>query len=477
MECRDARPSTEPTIASCNSEPTTASLSKTLSDLSAASEALEDRSPSSSQADNPSELPLLDPSFPLPAEVSAQQLCQLSSQGDSSSDQLPFDSLSNEYSYGKAHRSSSHEPSVMYPQNNLLPSQAPAEGLWQNPSVEAGCHESSASDEVSEQPWLSTSANQISHANPLELPYQASTEEEQEVPDDVKREMLKERCKGVAILSCKSEAMGAPCYVYLIGTAHVSEESCRVVRAAISLMEPEVVFVELCQKRSFILRRAHFSVPTISDILATLKEQRSNLLGVLYSWFLGKVATKLDVFPGSEFRAAYQEATACGAKVVLGDRDIEVTLRRTWGKMSTWHKTKFITTMVFQAFCLPKAEQLNELIEKLQDADMLTLAFEELGKSFPTLMETLIDERDMFMAAVLQKLGEENSSIVAVVGRGHVAGIIKHWGQDIPIHNLLEIPQKKSIWNATRKLYVLSALVALVALTITILFVYFRSGS
>lgn len=49
------------------------------------------------------------------------------------------------------------------------------------------------------------------------------TLQEQEVPDDVKREMLKERCKGVAILSCKSEAMGAPCYVYLIGTAHVSE--------------------------------------------------------------------------------------------------------------------------------------------------------------------------------------------------------------------------------------------------------------
>lgn len=40
------------------------------------------------------------------------------------------------------------------------------------------------------------------------------------------------------------------------------------------------------------------------------------------------MATKLDVFPGSEFRAAYQEATACGAKVVLGDRDIEVNVTK-----------------------------------------------------------------------------------------------------------------------------------------------------
>ena len=34
-------------------------------------------------------------------------------------------------------------------------------------------------------------------------------------------------------------------------------------------------------------------------------------------------------------------------------------------------------------------------IEQLQDADMFTVAFQELGKSFPTVMETLVIERDM----------------------------------------------------------------------------------
>jgi pheromone shutdown protein TraB len=32
----------------------------------------------------------------------------------------------------------------------------------------------------------------------------------------------------------------------------------------------------------------------------------------------------MEVFPGSEFRIAYQEAKACGAKVVLGDQDVQV---------------------------------------------------------------------------------------------------------------------------------------------------------
>ena len=34
-------------------------------------------------------------------------------------------------------------------------------------------------------------------------------------------------------------------------------------------------------------------------------------------------------------------------------------------------------------------------IEQLQDADMFTVAFQELGKSFPSVMETLVIERDM----------------------------------------------------------------------------------
>ena len=32
----------------------------------------------------------------------------------------------------------------------------------------------------------------------------------------------------------------------------------------------------------------------------------------------------MEVFPGSEFRIAFEEAKACGAKIVLGDRDVQV---------------------------------------------------------------------------------------------------------------------------------------------------------
>lgn len=38
------------------------------------------------------------------------------------------------------------------------------------------------------------------------------------------------------------------------------------------------------------------------------------------------MASQLEVFPGTEFRVAYEEAIKYGGKVILGDRPVEVTL-------------------------------------------------------------------------------------------------------------------------------------------------------
>lgn len=37
-----------------------------------------------------------------------------------------------------------------------------------------------------------------------------------------------------------------------------------------------------------------------------------------------QVASRLEIFPGSEFRVAYEEAMTYGGKVVLGDRPVNV---------------------------------------------------------------------------------------------------------------------------------------------------------
>ncbi|XP_038981847.1 uncharacterized protein LOC103717701 isoform X3 [Phoenix dactylifera] len=180
--------------------------------------------------------------------------------------------------------------------------------------------------------------------------------------EERKRVLPEELSKGVAILECESSAEGGTCDVYLVGTAHVSQESCKEVQAVISYLKPQVVFLELCSNRVAILTPQNLQVPTLSEMIDMWKKKKMNTFGILYSWFLAKVADKLEVFPGSEFRVAFEEAMSYGAKVILGDRPVHITLRRTWGKMTLWHRAKFLYYILFQAIFLPDPEDLNKMV-------------------------------------------------------------------------------------------------------------------
>ncbi|CBI28960.3 uncharacterized protein LOC100244828 [Vitis vinifera] len=280
---------------------------------------------------------------------------------------------------------------------------------------------------------------------------------------DRNRVLPEELSRSVVMLSCESSAEGGTCDVYLVGTAHVSQESCREVQAVISYLKPEAVFLELCSSRVAVLTPQSLKVPTMSEMIDMWKKNH-NLLGILYSWFLAKVANRLEVFPGAEFRVAYEEAMKYGGKVMLGDRPINITLRRTWGKMPLWHKAKLLYTITFQAFFLPSQEDLNKMMKEMDNVDMLTLVIQEMSKEFPTLMETLVHERDQFMSSTLLRVAAKHSSVVAVVGKGHLQGIKKNWQQPIQITSLLEPPSHSPAVSAVKILTSLGAAVAGVAI-------------
>ncbi|KAG8086017.1 hypothetical protein GUJ93_ZPchr0010g9021 [Zizania palustris] len=259
-----------------------------------------------------------------------------------------------------------------------------------------------------------------------------------------RRELPEEFAKGVACLECETSAEGGgTCRVYVVGTAHVSQESCDQVKAVIDYLKPQVVFLELCTNRVAILTPQNLQVPTLNEMIDMWKKKKMNTFGILYSWFLAKVASQLDVLPGAEFRVAFEEAMSYGGKVILGDRPVQITLRRTWGRMSLWHRTKFLYYIVFQSIFLPSPEELNKMLKDMEDVDMLTLVIQEMSKAFPSLMETLLHERDLYMSSQLLKVAREHSSVVAVVGKGHVSGIKKNWQQPIEIQSLLELPVTK----------------------------------
>ncbi|KAI3515334.1 hypothetical protein L1887_14196 [Cichorium endivia] len=283
------------------------------------------------------------------------------------------------------------------------------------------------------------------------------------VEGEQKKVLPEELSRSVVTLSCESSAEGGICEVYVVGTAHVSMESCQEVQAVISFLKPEVVFLELCSNRVAVLTPQNLKVPTMGEMLDLWKKNH-NMFGILYSWFLAKVASKLEVFPGSEFRVAYEEAMKYGGKIVLGDRPVNITLRRTWSKMPLWHKTKLMYSLMFQSIFLPSSSRLNEMLKELDDVDMLTLVIQEMSKEYPTLMETLVHERDQFMSSSLLKIAREHSSVVAVVGKGHLQGIKKHWQQPVQVRELLVLPSTKPAVSVTKILSTVGVAVAGVAI-------------
>ncbi|KAF9663283.1 hypothetical protein SADUNF_Sadunf17G0022900 [Salix dunnii] len=241
--------------------------------------------------------------------------------------------------------------------------------------------------------------------------------------DDVveRKELPEELSRSVMVLTCESKAVGGTCVVHLVGTAHVSQESCREVQAVISYLKPQVVFLELCASRVAVLSPQNLKVPTIGEMIEMWKKNH-NAFGILYSWFLAKVADKLEVFPGSEFRVAFEEARKYEGKVVLGDRPVH--------------------------------------LKEMDDVDMLTLVIQEMSKQFPTLMETLVKERDQYMSSTLLSIAKEHNSVVAVVGKGHLQGIKRHWEKHIELKDLMELPSQKPAVSARKVLASLGVAVA-----------------
>ena len=125
--------------------------------------------------------------------------------------------------------------------------------------------------------------------------------------------------------------------VYLLGTAHTSQESAAHAVCLMRAVRPSAVVVELCKGRRHMLASAppppSPSGAAGSSGLST-GDLAGSLSGVLADWTTA-ITLQYDTYErvlgdaaGGEFHAAASEAARLGARVVLGDRDVALTLLR-----------------------------------------------------------------------------------------------------------------------------------------------------
>ncbi|GKZ00581.1 hypothetical protein MPSEU_001010300 [Mayamaea pseudoterrestris] len=238
--------------------------------------------------------------------------------------------------------------------------------------------------------------------------------------------------------------------IYLIGTAHVSNDSSAEVNSLLHAVRPHAIFVELCDARTALLETrqlddesaAAANNKTLSftqKLQATQQQQGGSRMQTLSTVLLTSVqedyASTLGVELGGEFQCAsrYWKSTLPQPFLLLGDRPLQLTLVRAWESLWWWPKVKVMAGLVWSSLFKPNKEEIRKWLASVMEdgSDVLTESFKDLQKHFPTLYTTIIDERDAWLAAKLtqtcralyRRPTHEPFRLVAIVGAGHVPGI------------------------------------------------------
>ncbi len=235
--------------------------------------------------------------------------------------------------------------------------------------------------------------------------------------------------------------------VILIGTAHISSRSVEEVREVIRSEKPDRVCVEIDETRyNSLVEKKSWQNLNIGQVL---RERKGFLLlaNLVLSSFQRRLGLEMGVSPGEEMLTAVRVSREQGIPVSLCDRDIQITLRRAWSRSGFWGKNKMLAAMLSSVFSREKLDP--EEIEKLKQKSTFQTMMDELASFLPSVKEVLIDERDRYLATRI--FNAEGAKIVAVIGAGHVSGIVENLKKlesktlESDISALETIPPRKKI--------------------------------
>jgi pheromone shutdown-related protein TraB len=214
----------------------------------------------------------------------------------------------------------------------------------------------------------------------------------------------------------------------LLGTAHVSHASVDAVRAAIDSGLYDQIAVELDAQRLQGLTDPDALARL--DLIKVMREGKTAVFAanLALAGYQRRLAEKLGIEPGAELKVAAMEAKARGLPLQLIDRDVGLTFRRAMRRLGWWGRAKIGAGLIAGMFAQEEVDEAQ--IEKLKEGDMLESAFSEFASETPALFETIIAERDRYMAARLRESSVGAREVLAVVGAGHLKGLARHLRED-----------------------------------------------
>ena len=234
--------------------------------------------------------------------------------------------------------------------------------------------------------------------------------------------------------------------IILIGTAHISKASKELVRETIETEKPDTVCVELDEGRAKSIQDPDRWKKTDLKEVIKKKQLATLIANLVLGSYQKRMGEQTGVKPGSELKEAVDVSTEKNIPVVLADRDIKITLKRTWACTPWYRKFSLLGGLFGSIF--DKTEISEEELAKIKEQDALNSMMQEFGKSFPEVKQVLIDERDQFLASKIRNA--PGKKVVAVVGAGHVKGIagIISDNKELPSEESISvIPKGAPIWK------------------------------
>ena len=234
----------------------------------------------------------------------------------------------------------------------------------------------------------------------------------------------------------------------LLGTAHVSQASVDAVRDAVGSGAYDAVAVELDPQRLQALTDPDALARL--DLIQVLRTGKTALFAanLALAAYQRRLAEQLGIEPGAELKRAVLEARQRELPVHLIDREVGLTFKRASSKLGWWGRAKLGGGLLAALFA--DEEVGEEEIEKLKQGDMLESSFGEFASESPQLYESVIAERDRYMAARLRESHGEAREVLAVVGAGHLQGLARHLREETRApaavrEELESLPQKSNV--------------------------------
>lgn len=212
----------------------------------------------------------------------------------------------------------------------------------------------------------------------------------------------------------------------MLGTAHVSRSSVEAVEALLAHAHFDAVAVELCDSRAQGMRDPEAFRQM--DLFKVIHQGKAGMVAasLVLSTFQKRLADQSGILPGAEMKAAMDLAGQQGLPLWLIDREVGTTLKRAWRSVGFWQRFGLLGGLLASVFEREEIEQGE--IEKLKQGDLLESAFSEFASGSKPLYESLIGERDAFMAARLREEAARSTTteprrVLVVIGAGHLKGL------------------------------------------------------